>query len=152
TEQSSDAGSFVLSATVSSELDVSYQSSDENIVSIDGNVATIHEGGIVSITAYQPGSENFLPAEEIVQNLVINLVLGAKEPDLKNPLYPNPTTGVVFVQVTGVNKIEVFDIAGRKRDDITLQDNKIDFSRVETGIYFVRITGKNNSSVTKIIK
>jgi Secretion system C-terminal sorting domain len=61
---------FTLEATASSNLPVSFSSSDPSIVSIAGNTATIHQAGEVTITASQAGNHLFKPAS-VSRQLVI---------------------------------------------------------------------------------
>lgn len=151
-ELTSDMDSFVLSATSSSGLDVFFESANPEIVSIHGNIATIHKDGMVNITARQSGNQNYLAAEEITQNMVINLVLGIETLNLNKNVYPNPTTDFVLIQVPGLTDIEVFDALGRIRYDIVWKDNKLDFSLADTGVYFVKISSRNHTTVSRVIK
>ena len=151
-ELTSDMDSFILSATASSGLDISFESANPEIVSIHGNVATIHKDGMVNITARQSGNQNYLAAEEITQTMVINLVLGIEAFDLNKNIYPNPTTEFVFIQVPELTDIEVFDALGRIRYDIVWKDNKLNFSQADTGVYFVKISSRNHSAVSRVIK
>ena len=151
-EQTSDVTSFILSATSTSGLDVSFESSDEEIVSIDGNIAIIHKDGIVNITAHQAGDQNYSAAEVVLRPLAIQVVLGAEETDLAKHIFPNPTSDFVFVQVPALTHVEVYDILGRTRSDVTRKENKIDFSQAEPGVYFVKVSVKNRSTVTRVIK
>lgn len=64
--------SFELVATASSNLAVSFSSSDENILGISGTTATILGAGTVTITASQVGNQDFEPAPVVVRDLVIN--------------------------------------------------------------------------------
>ena len=75
-DQTSDAGSFTLSAASSSGLDITFESSDDEIVSIAGNVATIHKDGTVNITARQSGNKNYHAADDVVRSLVDQCCLG----------------------------------------------------------------------------
>ncbi|MCB8999837.1 MAG: gliding motility-associated C-terminal domain-containing protein [Bacteroidales bacterium] len=66
---------FDLGATSSSGLPVSYSSSDPLLVNILLNLAHVMGAGNVTITASQAGNNNFNPAPEIMQNLLINKAL-----------------------------------------------------------------------------
>jgi hypothetical protein len=61
--------SFTLSARASSGLPVSYTSSNPSIVSVVGNRATIHQRGVVTITASQAGNTRFRPAAAVRRNV-----------------------------------------------------------------------------------
>ncbi len=62
---------FELTASLSSGLPASYTSSDAGIVTIDGNTVHITGTGSVTVTASHAGDENYLPATEVQQTLVI---------------------------------------------------------------------------------
>ena len=107
---------------------------------------------MVNITARQSGNQNYLAAEEITQNMAINLVLGMKAFDLNKNVYPNPTTDFVFIEVPELTDIEVFDALGRTRNDIIWHDNKLDFPKAESGVYFVKVFVRNHSALSRVIK
>ncbi|WP_420316691.1 T9SS type A sorting domain-containing protein [Ekhidna sp.] len=64
--------SFDLSATASSNLEVSYSSSNENVASISGNTVNIHGAGTTVITATQQGNESFNAALSVSQELIVS--------------------------------------------------------------------------------
>ena len=61
--------SFALSASASSGLPVSF--TVEGPALLDGTTLTLTDTGKVSITAAQPGNENYLPAEEVIRTFVV---------------------------------------------------------------------------------
>ena len=151
-DQTSDAGSFTLSAASSSGLEISFESADNEIVSIAGNVATIHKDGTVNITARQSGNKNYHAAEDVVRSLMINVVLGIEELDFEKRVYPNPTTNFVVINIQEPYSVIVFDQLGRLRIDITREGNKLDFSRSEAGVYLVRFIFNDSSAYTRVVK
>lgn len=62
--------SFELVASAGAE--VSFTSSDENIVTISGSTATIVGAGTVEITASQAGNSNYNAASDVLQTLTVN--------------------------------------------------------------------------------
>lgn len=71
-------------------------------------------------------------------------------------IYPNPFTQIIKISSSKIERglIEIFDISGnivfsRSRID---EEEVIDLEKLNSGIYFVRITGDNNTSTKKIIK
>jgi len=68
----SPSGTLSLTATASSNLTVSYASSDTSIATIAGNTLTIVKAGTINITASQAGDANYDPATNVIQELVIN--------------------------------------------------------------------------------
>lgn len=66
-------------------------------------------------------------------------------------LYPNPTSGMLTVDIEGLQKVEVIDAVGRI---IISQNNgnRVDMSRLNNGIYTVRITVDGKTIVKKVSK
>lgn len=62
---------FSLSATSTSGLPVSYVSSDDGVATLDGSAVHITGAGSAVITASQAGNENYLPATEVSQILLV---------------------------------------------------------------------------------
>ncbi len=63
---------FNLTATSSSGLDVSFESSDENVAEINGTTVTIIGAGTCNITASQAGDDDYNAATDVVRELVVN--------------------------------------------------------------------------------
>lgn len=63
---------FMVSATASSGLDITYESANTNIATVDGNEVTIVGVGEVNITAFQAGDEEYKAATPVSQLLVVN--------------------------------------------------------------------------------
>ncbi|MFM8914087.1 MAG: choice-of-anchor J domain-containing protein, partial [Flammeovirgaceae bacterium] len=63
---------FTVSASTSSGLAISFESSDPSIASVSGNTIAILKAGQVTITAKQAGDAGFNPASDVAQTLTIN--------------------------------------------------------------------------------
>lgn len=63
---------FNLSATSSSELTVSFESTDENVVEVSGNTVTIIGAGTCNIIASQPGNGEYNAAPNVIRSLTVN--------------------------------------------------------------------------------
>lgn len=65
-------------------------------------------------------------------------------------LYPNPTDGILNVEVDGLQKVEVIDAIGR----IVLSENdgNVDMSKLNNGVYSVRITADGKTAIKKVVK
>lgn len=72
-----DAAPFILNATASSGLPVSYTSSNPGVATVSGNTVTITGVGSTIITASQTGSAMFLPAGNASQILRVATTLGS---------------------------------------------------------------------------
>ncbi|MFT6815365.1 MAG: hypothetical protein ACJAZ3_001272 [Sphingobacteriales bacterium] len=68
-------------------------------------------------------------------------------------LYPNPTSGVVQLNLNGQNikSVKVYSVLGKLMTESTTKTNgyELNLSRVNSGVYFVKITGFNNETLTK---
>ncbi len=62
---------FSLTATASSGLAVTYESSDTNVATVSGSTLTIVSSGTTVITASQAGNSNYNAATPVVQNQVV---------------------------------------------------------------------------------
>lgn len=66
-------------------------------------------------------------------------------------LYPNPTTGNLYIEVEGLQKVEVIDAVGRVVMTQTT-GNSINMSNLANGIYTVRVMANGNTAVKKVVK
>ena len=68
-------------------------------------------------------------------------------------LFPNPTNGLLTIASKDtITAIDVFDHLGRKVNQFNaIQNNQIDLSHLEDGIYFVEIISAERKVVQKLI-
>jgi hypothetical protein len=68
-------------------------------------------------------------------------------------VYPNPTTGAVYVQTAQKAQVEVFDLFGRKYiSQRVAAEAVLDVSGCPTGALFIKIITDNGATVHRIIK
>lgn len=68
-------------------------------------------------------------------------------------LYPNPTDGIVNIEIEGEMTISVLNILGQKILEMNATDNAtIDLSVCESGIYMIKIETVNGTKVEKLNK
>jgi hypothetical protein len=69
-------------------------------------------------------------------------------------VFPNPTSGDVFVQMSADNaSIEVRDAQGKLLNVTTVSNGeKVSLSAYETGVYFLRIKTENGQAIERIVK
>ena len=67
-------------------------------------------------------------------------------------IYPNPSSGLVNINVPENSKIEIIDITGRVIEEMNVTDNdqKITFTRT-SGIYFIRIENNGKVCTKKLV-
>lgn len=82
--------------------------------------------------------------------------LGTKENALsKVGVYPNPSTGIVNVSIPSdikVHKSGLFDMTGKKIENIKLINNSINISSLSQGVYLLRVETSKGVLVRKIIR
>lgn len=67
-------------------------------------------------------------------------------------LYPNPTTGIIHITSNmELNKIELFDIAGKRVMTVT-KTNEIYIEHLKEGAYIMKIASSKGQLTKKIIK
>ena len=65
-------------------------------------------------------------------------------------IYPNPTSGMVSIDVEGLQSVEVMDMSGRTV--MTANQSTIDMSNLNNGVYMFRINTENGSTIQKVVK
>ena len=96
----------------------------------------------------------------VIDDFLIGGTLANETFDLnKIVIYPNPSNGIytIFSGNIPLEELQVFDITGKtiiKKTNITLTNNSttIDLSAISNGVYFVRITSENQTTIKRIIK
>jgi len=90
-----------------------------------------------------------------MDEFVVEGTLGVNNDNLLEMiLYPNPTDkNFVTIQTNSLDtkEIEVFDIIGKKVIDISLNSNSLDISKLNSGIYLVKITVDNQTNTHKLV-
>ena len=64
-------------------------------------------------------------------------------------VYPNPATETLYVNAENVERVEIYDMAGRNVLSTTL--SVVDLRGVEAGVYFVTVRGDNAVKTTKLV-
>lgn len=65
-------------------------------------------------------------------------------------VYPNPTTGMINIDVENYVNSIITDIAGHTV--MTTEKSTIDLSNLSNGVYFVRVNTTNGSAIQKVVK
>ncbi len=69
-------------------------------------------------------------------------------------IYPNPSDGNFFIQVSGIFSAEIYDISGRiiiSKEEL-FEKHQFDITSKPAGIYFIKVTQKGTSKTFKIKK
>jgi hypothetical protein len=98
-------------------------------------------------------TSNDLGQEDLTQ---WEMVLGIIDRENNNMLllHPNPTTGQLRITnyELRIEKIEVFDIYGKKQKTESRRQNELDISHLPVGIYFLKIKTETGEATQKVIK
>lgn len=69
-------------------------------------------------------------------------------------IHPNPFKDKLLVEIPNAKKIEIklYDVLGKKIIDETFYSKALDFSKLNSGIYFMKITTRYGTITRKVIK
>lgn len=92
----------------------------------------------------------------VTLNMAFDPSLAAGETDLseKRSIYPNPTSGIIFLKgFENLKNILLYDSSGRKVLTPKIENNQIDISKLKSGTYFLEIEKSDAKKVfEKILK
>lgn len=140
-------GSFTLSATSSSNLSITYSSSNEAVLTISENVGTIVGPGGSTITASQSGNQNFNAAEEVKQELTVVTCTNPDKPFISQANNSSFSEIILTSSIAPEGGTYQWFNNGLIIEGATLQS----YSTSEAGSYFVRITVPGGCSTTSDI-
>ena len=137
------------------------ESAEEYVVRRDGEiVATQTEtsfsenviDGIVTYTVVAKNGNHYSAPDFIVVNSNVesgeNII---KIEDNKVSLYPNPTSGMLYIKLDNAFDAVVYNYQGQVVMREYSNDGQIDLSHLSTGIYFVEIIDGQNVMIEKVI-
>lgn len=68
-------------------------------------------------------------------------------------IYPNPTSNILKVETSlTIDKVEVYNVIGRKIDTLLFNNNEVDVSDLTPGIYLLKIHSEGSIGAKKFIK
>jgi ELWxxDGT repeat protein len=151
---------FDLAATASSELPVTFTSSNTSVATISGKRVTLVGAGQTEITATQAGDETYAPATSVKQTLVVDVILGIETTDTKiASAYPNPFVGDFTLRIESAlsseARVRVFTTTGSRteaHEAIATNTDHILGSSWPAGFYIAEIEVDGKRYGRKIIK
>lgn len=66
-------------------------------------------------------------------------------------MYPNPTTGEVFLGLPSVGKIEVYAVSGQRIRDLEADSDEVVLRLSRSGIYFIRFVSREGIAVKRLL-
>lgn len=155
TKKPGDAA-FLLDAVASSNLPVTYTSSDATVATINGNEVTIVGVGTSTITANQAGNDLYSPANPVQQVLTVTQATQVNQLSEDIMISPNPSDGHFVFHAMGeqTGTLEITDLNGKIMLSKTITADKIyvDISSSHSGIYLVKWKIKDGLYIHKMIK
>ncbi|WP_158841007.1 MBG domain-containing protein [Polaribacter sp. L3A8] len=156
---SSDQNEFNLEATSSAGLQIKYVSSNTNVAIVSDNLVFLVGKGVATITASQPGNNNFNAAINKSQEINIS-TLGAKNEIFEKKsilLYPNPVNSNLKLKLNSeqTEVVLIYDTTGKMVKMIKdyQSEKDIDVSNFTAGNYFIQLSDTNGLiSVKSFIK
>ncbi len=134
--------------TKESELiaEVSYTGANTYEFFDDNNEQGDYEYEVTSV--FVRGSEQCESAAEGIGNLIVTAV---NENTANINVYPNPTNGLLNIEGQGTMHISVSNLLGQKLQETTTNGNTtLDMSRLEAGMYLIRIESENGVTIQKV--
>lgn len=132
---------FDLVATASSDLPVSFESSDESIVTISGTLLTVVKEGTATITALQEGNSNYNATSEAQEVEVLFVLEASKAPEQKINIFPNPTKNLLMVDIPNIriSKLSITDLNGKSVKFKKAGLGILNISNLKKGLYILEI-------------
>jgi uncharacterized repeat protein (TIGR03803 family) len=151
---------FNLDASSSSGLPISYTSSNPGKATITDKMITILSTGDVTITASQAGNENYLPAEDVNQNLIIHaLVINALEESTNTSVkvYPNPASQSITISLPNDNlskRLIIYSAEGKSIEHITTNEASftVPLFTYGNGYYLIQVFSGDKQFLKRFIK
>jgi hypothetical protein len=154
-----DAPPFLLEATATSGLPVSFRIASGPATLSDRRVTLTGQEGTVEVEAAQQGNAYYRPAVPVVQTFIVRgkddggeAVTGIDDP-IGNSVYlsPNPASTAVTIRSTRFTmaRISVTDMLGRSTDQAVdhRYEHRLETGGLSQGVYIVTIGLDNNATI-----
>jgi hypothetical protein len=141
-------------ATSTSGLPLTYHSSNPAVAIIMKNKVHIVGTGSTDIIASQSGNGNYNAADDAIQTLTAVATDIADLANIGIRIYPNPAKEKVYIEDKGLLRtIELVNLVGRSISivNMTNERTEIDLSSLPSGVYIMRLTGKDFRKDVKLI-
>ncbi len=114
-------------------------------------VASQYGIGIYFVTVSAYDSLNCFHIDTVVVG-VADLVSVNKLTTLELTVSPNPTTGIIQFSSQDIHQVEIFTLEGKKLEQLTPVDGKVNLSAFQSGFYLLKITSNRGTQVIKVLK
>ena len=110
---------------------------------------------IYQVTAvYSDCESEFALTEDGNDFIRVTNVSVDENPLINVKLYPNPTSGQLSIETKELTSISVFDLVGQCLIQMTIEDGQanLDMSQLQNGIYLVKVSTANGSTMQRVVK
>jgi len=137
---------FDLTATATSGLTVTYNSSNTTVATISGSTVHIVGAGTTTITASQAGNDNYSAATDVTATLTVTPIDGLN--DVRTQLPVRIQNGNIIVSAESGSTVDVFNAIGIKLQSQTANSSETTFSNLPQGQVLIVRSG---NAVAKVI-
>ncbi|MDR1112360.1 MAG: T9SS type A sorting domain-containing protein [Bacteroidales bacterium] len=142
-----------LTAYSTSGLPITYTSSNWSVAAINGNLLYTTGAGDATITASQPGNNDYFPAQNVEKTVSVRVGI-AELIEKEITIYPNPFEDVLYIDTENqIDKIEIFSVTGeRVFQPLKTGKNSINLPNLKPGIYFIVLNVQDKIFRQKLVK
>jgi len=124
----------------------------------DGNTSTLQNpnhiyasSGTYDVKLYV--ENNIKSWDEVTKSLTYAPLSIADESRLDFKVYPNPAVNLINISSKlPITKVEIYSVLGKKLLSTSVNLNKIDISKLNKGIYFIKVYSSNNIGIKRVVK
>ena len=140
---------IVLDVSCSSNLPLSYISTDTTVARLSGKNIIILKEGNTSIIANQNGNQLWQAATPVSQELKINI-----SDDGRYKIYSNPFDKELTIVSAVKSNLKIYDLNGNQHINTTIDsgEQQIQTSHLPTGVYILQIYNKGHTYTENILK
>lgn len=142
--------SIELVATASSDLQVAFSSSDENVAQVNGSTLDLIIPGQVTVTASQEGNQNYIEAEPQSRILTVEQILGLIDELPKASIYPNPASHYFSIQ-DDARTVDIYNVKGELVKSFVDISDQFEISELSNGTYLLIVQDGVQTKYARLI-
>ena len=115
------------------------------------------QGFVYTLTFVEPGVTNYTcsPHASMYGTITVNSTMSVNENEMLGlKIFPNPvSSGYVTIKtaVSGVKKVELFDVSGRMVLKTSINADILNVSSIKSGVYFIKLSVNGMVETSKLI-
>ncbi|MBV7270717.1 T9SS type A sorting domain-containing protein, partial [Winogradskyella luteola] len=121
-----------------------------------GSLGAFMNGVSYEVVCTVTDISNNTSVDTSTNEITIDNSLGLNDPSLSASLklYPNPVQNILHVNANSmdIDQILVYDVLGKSMESVRLENETLDFSNLQAGIYVLKVKTKRGTLVKRVIK